>query len=110
MTRSFLNLALIAMISVTAFGTAAHANEHANAQDGKKGKLFERQDVNGDGKVTKDEFMKHAEEKFVKLDVNKDGSITPDEVEKMKQKWQELRKKKQEAGDKGDAPEKGSEE
>jgi hypothetical protein len=29
--------------------------------------------------ITKAEYMKHAEERFMKMDINKDGKLTPEE-------------------------------
>lgn len=71
----------------------------------KKGKMFESKDTNGDGVISKSEFMAHAEEKFAEMDKDGDGSISKDEAkenvkgkrEKMKEKrdeWKEKRKEK----------------
>ncbi len=47
---------------------------------GGKGKCgMSRMDADGDGKVTKDEFMKGHEVKFEEIDQNKDGVIDPAE-------------------------------
>jgi Ca2+-binding EF-hand superfamily protein len=44
---------------------------------------FNEIDVNGDGKISRDEHMKHAEKRaknrFTRMDVNKDGLISKDE-------------------------------
>ncbi|HTT08060.1 MAG TPA: hypothetical protein VMH34_04650 [Gammaproteobacteria bacterium] len=46
-----------------------------------------RMDTDGDGKVSKDEFMKtHKDEsKFAALDTNHDGFLDADEIKKMKE-------------------------
>lgn len=62
----------------------------------KKGGMFEKADVNGDGVVSKEEFMKSQEERFSKMDANGDGSFTKDEAEAMKKKWAEKRKERKE--------------
>lgn len=54
-----------------------------------RGPMFERRDVNKDGKVSKDEFMDkqkdptHAAENFTKFDKDKDGFLTKEEFVKM---------------------------
>ena len=44
------------------------------------GKHFERLDTDGDGKVTKAEHARAAEERFTRMDANKDGVLTADEL------------------------------
>ena len=60
------------------------------ADDAKdRGPMFDRRDINKDGKLSKDEFMDkqkdpaHAAENFVKFDKDKDGSLTKEEFVKM---------------------------
>jgi hypothetical protein len=45
-----------------------HGEKHAQ-------KMFERMDLNKDGKVTKYEFKKYGDEKFKKMDANKNGVL-----------------------------------
>ena len=42
----------------------------------------------GDGKITKEEFMKHAEERFTHMDINGDGVIDASERKKMHEHMQ----------------------
>ena len=60
------------------------------ADDAKdRGPMFDRRDINKDGKLSKDEFMDkqkdpaHAAENFIKFDKDKDGSLTKEEFVKM---------------------------
>ncbi|MGI9108655.1 MAG: sulfatase-like hydrolase/transferase [Opitutales bacterium] len=60
------------------------------ADDAKdRGPMFDRRDINKDGKLSKEEFMDkqkdpaHAAENFVKFDKDKDGSLTKEEFVKM---------------------------
>ena len=53
-----------------------------------------KSDLDGDGKVTKEEFLKHAEEKFAKKDTNGDGVIDMDEHKAWKEKKKEKMKDK----------------
>jgi hypothetical protein len=67
----------------------------------RKGKgMFERGDTNGDGVVTKEEFLKQSEEAFKNLDTDGDGKITKAEVDAKRKKMKELhaKRKKQMGG------------
>jgi len=64
----------------------------------KKGNMmYDHHDADGDGVITKEEFMAGAEERFAKMDANGDGEITKDEAaeirEEMKEKMKEKREK-----------------
>ena len=54
--------------------------------DGNGGKhcKMKKMDTDGDGSVSKDEFMAHAEKKFSHKDKNGDGVIGPDEMKHRK--------------------------
>jgi len=80
------------------------AGHHEGGDHGdKKGKMFSSKDTNGDGVISKSEFLSHAEEKFGKMDRDGDGSISKDEAkankkekrEKMKEKRAERMEKKE---------------
>jgi len=43
----------------------------------------------GDAKITKDEFVKHAEERFKRMDVNKDGVIDATDRKAMRERMRE---------------------
>ncbi len=47
-------------------------------------KKMKKMDADGDGAVSKDEFMAYAEKKFAKKDKNGDGVLTQDEMKHMK--------------------------
>ncbi len=66
---------------------------------GKHGeKMFERHDTNGDGVISKDEFMDSAEERFKKMDADGNGEISKDEAKAhhktMKDKWKAMKDKR----------------
>lgn len=48
--------------------------------EGRKGEMFKKHDLNGDGKITESEFLEHAKKKFSERDKNNDGAITEDEA------------------------------
>ncbi len=45
----------------------------------------------GDAKITKDEFLKRAEERFKRMDVNKDGVIDATDRKAMRERMRECR-------------------
>lgn len=47
-----------------------------------KKKYQSKVDPDGDGKITKEEFLKNAKERHAKMDANGDGKVTKDEMKK----------------------------
>ncbi len=78
MTYKFLGMALLAAMVLPL---------SAQAEGSKSVKM----DVDGDGAVSKAEFMSAQEERFSKMDVNGDQNITEDEYKAAAQKWREKR-------------------
>lgn len=82
--------------------TPALAEEHGDKGD--KGKMFEKHDTNSDGVISKDEFLYHAEKRFVEMDADGNGEVSKDEAkaahdamrEKMKERKAEHKDKKAE--------------
>lgn len=76
--------------------------EHHEGGD-HKGKMMERVDTDGDGMISKAEFMAKHEEKFAKMDANNDGQLSKEEMkearEHMKEKWKEMKDKREEMKD-----------
>ncbi len=60
---------------------------HTSMQD-----RFQQADTDGDGAISKGEFLAQAEANFAKMDGNGDGKITADEREAMKEKWKAMHK------------------
>ena len=54
-----------------------YAGHHGGGKD--KMKIM---DTDGDGAVSKEEFMSHKEQRFMKKDTNGDGVLTEDEMKK----------------------------
>ena len=67
----------LAIACFLALGTGSVAFAHGGFGPGKH---FEKQDTNGDGKVTKAEHARAAEERFTLMDENKDGVLTVEEL------------------------------
>lgn len=75
-----------------ASGAAIAGHHEGGKHEGPRGeKMMERIDTDGDGVISKAEFMAKHEEKFTQMDTNGDGSLSKDEMEaahaKMKDKW-----------------------
>lgn len=47
---------------------------------------MQQMDSNGDGNISKQEFLANCEKRFTKMDSNNDGQISPQEREQMKAK------------------------
>lgn len=100
------SLPLAAVILALGFSTPALA-EDGHKGDHHKGKMFEKHDTNGDGVVSKAEFLAVHTEKFDEIDADNSGDITKDEAdahfevmkEKMKERWADRKAKREAAGD-----------
>ena len=99
-----MNKLLLGAIAISALSIGANAALAEKNGDGMhdehKGKMMERIDTNGDGMISKAEFMAKHEEKFTKMDVNNDGLLSMEEMKEakaeMKEKWKEMKHKKME--------------
>lgn len=111
--KKFLMLAAVALVAVPAIShaedkpTPPPAGEH-----GGPSKMFKDTDTNGDGMMSKEEFMAFHEKRFAEMDSNGDGQISGDEAkakakewrEKMNARRKEMQEKKQEAAPAEPAP------
>lgn len=101
MNKYVMTAALAMTLGITGI---AQADDHK----GDKGEKFQRHmmekiDTNGDGTISKAEFLAAHEEKFTKMDADGNGELSADELkaarEKMKEKGKEFREKmKQDKG------------
>lgn len=98
--KKILAMTALAMIMSS---PAAFADDRGG-KDGKHGgKMFEKHDTNGDGVISKDEFLNHASEKFSKMDADGNGEVTKEEGkaardahrEKMKERRAKMKDKKE---------------
>ena len=76
MKKIFLTSAAILAISVA----PAMAEGHSEGDHGSKGGVFNKHDTNGDGVISKDEFLNHAEERFGNIDTDGDGTVSKEEA------------------------------
>ena len=71
-------LVLTIVLVASALGIShVYAGPHDSGKD--KMKMM---DTDGDGTISKEEFMSHKEQRFMKKDANGDGVLTEDEMKK----------------------------
>lgn len=81
-----------AMAALLATGLAAVGPaDAANQGQGRGAKMFDRHDINGDGKITKDEFKSGCANKFTMLDADGNGEVTREEAQKA---YEQMRSKR----------------
>ena len=85
MTRPFLygaalTLAILACAGCSKSGGGARAGGDGG-NGGGRGDYFKRMDLNGDGKVSQDEFVQSRHEQFKRLDTDGDGKPSMAEIE-----------------------------
>lgn len=89
MVRKMFRFGIAVAALATAFSAQAAQHEEAGAAPG-MGKGMGMMGMHGmmmgdgDAKVSKEEFLKHAEERFARMDANQDGAIDADDREKMR--------------------------
>ena len=96
MKKLFMTAALISAFALTS--NAVLAEHHEGGEH--KGKRMERVDTDGDGSISKEEFVARHEEMFSKMDTNGDGTLSKEErkagKEKMREKRKEMHEKRKE--------------
>ncbi len=74
--KTFVTLSISALILGALSLSTIHAGHHGG------GKKMEMMDTDGDGAVSKEEFMSHKEQRFMKKDENGDGVLSEEEMTK----------------------------
>jgi hypothetical protein len=75
------------ILALAAAATAAVAQEAPLQDFGRGGGgAMMRADANGDGVITREEHLAHANQRFDRLDLNRDGKLTRDELERVGQR------------------------
>ncbi len=92
---------MIRMISsIVVLGLSFSAVAVAQEGQGMANRMAEMMDEDGDGKITKEEFMKDKEEMFVKLDKDSDEVLSADEQKEMMKMCMQRRQKMMGKGNK----------
>lgn len=74
------------MIGAVALGAMAGAGA-AEARDGARGeKMFQKADLNGDGRIDQGEAEQMRDARFARMDVNGDGVVSQDEMAEVSKK------------------------
>lgn len=76
-------------LAAVALPTAALAQDATPPQPG--GRMMMRADANGDGAISRDEFVAQATRRFERLDLNRDGRIDQAEREQIRQRMRAWR-------------------
>ena len=93
---------ILLLAAVASFiGAQAYADDSADKAEHKKGghhgQYMKKVDTNGDGKISKSEFLAEKERHFAKMDANGDGFLERGEMkaarEKMKKMHDKMKKK-----------------
>ena len=92
-------IALTFVMSASSLAIAASDTTTPPAQGQMKAQMQQKMqqhlketDTNGDGNISKEEFMASCEKRFAKMDANGDGQITPEERQQMKANWKKQHK------------------
>lgn len=82
---------LTAFTAVMLAAPGAMAGESTHEPGEHRGKMMEKIDTDGDGKVSKAEFTASHEERFTKTDTDQDGFLSSEE---MKAAWEQMHEKR----------------
>lgn len=103
MKKHYLTYLLSAVIASTPFYVSAEEHGGAKPEHHGKKKHWEEADKDGDGALSKSEFLDQSEERFKKMDKDGDGKITKeerkavhDEMKAKRKEWKERKKAGQE--------------
>lgn len=88
-----LALSVGAALSLAAHHEQGEKDGHGHHGKGHHGKHFDKRDSDGNGEVSKAEWLAGAEERFAKMDADGSGAITREEYkaahQAMKKRWKE---------------------
>jgi len=93
--RTRVVLLAISLLTASVVAASAWAAHHEGTG---KGKRFEKRDTDGDGTVSKAEWMEFSEIRFTETDTDSDGSIRKSEWDAKKKAMREQRKQGKAAG------------
>lgn len=86
-------LAAVALAGGGAWAAHHEGGEGHDKGKGYHGKRFENRDTDGNGEISKAEWLAASEEHFAKLDADGNGSVTRDEMKAAHKKMKDRRAK-----------------
>ena len=90
--KKFTVILLGALVAASALQAEKPAGKSGPKEPGgMPGHMLKMMDANNDGKVSKEEWQAHHEQRFTEIDADKDGSITPTEMKEHHTKMREKR-------------------
>lgn len=98
-----LGIAVLALNAAPSFAEDKAAAS-ADAPKHHKSDMLKEIDADGDGAVSKNEFLAFHEKRFGEMDANNDGKISKEEHEAMRAEWKAKMKERREQRMKKDAP------
>lgn len=85
---------MLSLAGLVLSGPAFAADVEGKEGGPRQNKWFEKTDTDGNGSISKAEFMSKHEARFVEADTNKDGAISKAEADAEREKWAEAMKEK----------------
>ena len=79
LTTSFISC-LILLSATSSLAAELHTKRTPEEMEKCATERFKKQDVNGDGILSKDEFLSRSEKRFNEMDTDHDGKLTPKEL------------------------------
>lgn len=87
--KSFHSLCLALLLGASLSAQAAGDGSRREMLQERMQERVKAMDSNGDGAISREEYLAHAEKQFQRLDANHDGRITQDEIGKLRQQAQQ---------------------
>ncbi len=93
-------LLTLSVLTFALFAPNVMAQDDQGQRQGRGGQMFDKHDLNGDGYLSLDEFIASAKERFAKIDMDGDGKVSKEEAKKhhqvMKKKMKDMKEQRQE--------------
>ncbi len=98
--KKLMTLSIMALMLSTPYVMAEDVADGNSKRSGRGMKMFQQRDLDGDGYLSREEFIKSAEKRFEKIDLDNDGKISKSEAREhrseMKNKMKQRKEKMQE--------------
>ena len=85
MKRTFAIILSTALLSTPALAVEATTKKTPAEVEKRAEERFKKSDINGDGTLSKEEFLARSEKRFAEIDTDHDGKISPKEMKANRQ-------------------------